>query len=233
MDLKELGIVEPDEHWYYQTKSRFLIALNKKYFINAENIIEIGAGSTFFLKEALKLSTKAKGYAVDINYPVNQKSEIDRIFLSRTLPKVSAEVYLFIDVLEHVDNDQGLLEQSLLWAKPNSIVIISVPAFQFLWSGHDDFLDHKRRYTRKMLERLAEQTRLEIIESRYIFGGLFPIALIIRPLRRFKNKNGDELRALHPMANQFVKWFFKHFDFINRNNLFGLSATVVLKVPTF
>jgi len=232
VDLKELGRVNPDQHWYYQAKSRYLIALNSKYFADARSIIEIGAGSTFFLQEALKFSTVAVGYAVDINYKEEEKSNNIRIFLSKSLPEVSGDVYLFIDVLEHVEEDLKLLVESIKNAKPGSIVIISVPAFQFLWSGHDEFLDHKRRYTTRDLEELARNARLQILDVRYVFGALFPIACLVRLIKKVLNKQGDDLVTLHPFVNTIAKWLFEHFDRINRNRLFGLSATITLQTPS-
>jgi hypothetical protein len=233
VDLKELGRVNPDEHWYYQSKSRYLIEVNRNYLENAERIIEIGAGSTFFLKEALKVSNNALGYAVDINYSGQEQVENKRIILSRTLPKVSGDFYLFIDVLEHVDNDLELLKESIQFAKPNSYIMISVPAFSFLWSGHDDFLEHKRRYTTGQLKTLSDKAGLEIIDLRYVFGLLFPLACLVRPVKKLLNIQGDDLTSLHPSLNKLTTWVFKHFDFINRNQLFGLSATALLKTPTF
>ena len=231
MDLKELGRVNPSIHWYYKCKSRYLIGLNKKHLENRLNIIEIGAGSTFFLKEALAVSPDAMGYAVDINYADQDKSEYARIHVSKSLPCVSGDAYLFIDVLEHVEDDQKLLAESLMYAQPGAIIIISVPAFNFLWSGHDDFLEHKRRYTAHMLEKLAKSMRLEIIDRRYIFGALFFIASIFRPLNRISRKKGDNLKTIHPVLNKIAIWVFSHFDIFNRNKFFGLSAVIVLKIP--
>jgi 2-polyprenyl-3-methyl-5-hydroxy-6-metoxy-1,4-benzoquinol methylase len=231
VDIKELGRVNPHEHWYYQSKSRYLIELNRKYLESAEKIVEIGAGSTFFLNEALKVSPNALGYAVDINYSGQEENK--RITLSRTLPEVSGDFSLFIDVLEHAENDSELLKESIRFAKPNSYIMISVPAFSFLWSGHDDFLEHKRRYTTRQLKKLSEKAELEIIDLRYIFGLLFPLACLVRPVKKLLKIEGDDLTSLHPSLNKLGTWVFKHLDFINRNQLFGLSATVLLKTPTF
>src|SRR4051812_25318096 len=54
-------------------------------------------------------------------------------------------------------------------------LLVTVPAFQFLWSGHDVFLEHKRRYTLASLHSTIESAGLEIIRSRYFFGVLLPV----------------------------------------------------------
>src|SRR3546814_19735603 len=62
-----------------------------------------------------------------------------------------------MDVLEHVEDDAGLLRTYLDKAPPQAQAVITVPAFQFLWSHHDVFLEHHRRYTLKTLSRVVER----------------------------------------------------------------------------
>ena len=52
-----------------------------------------------------------------------------------------------MDVLEHVSDDVGLVREYAKRAKPGTRFVVSVPAFMWLWSGHDVFLEHHRRYT--------------------------------------------------------------------------------------
>lgn len=61
-----------------------------------------------------------------------------------------------------------------------SMVLVTVPAFQFLWSGHDVFLGHKRRYTRASLHRAIDEAGLKVIRSRYFFSILLPVVCAIR-----------------------------------------------------
>jgi hypothetical protein len=60
-----------------------------------------------------------------------------------------------MDVLEHVDDDVGILRDAMSSAAPDATFLISVPAFQFMCSGHDASLEHKRRYTLRGVERDA------------------------------------------------------------------------------
>jgi hypothetical protein len=55
-----------------------------------------------------------------------------------------------------------------------------VPAFSFLWSGHDVFLEHRRRYSRRTLEAVVHEAGLRVIRSRYFFGALFPAVAVLR-----------------------------------------------------
>ena len=62
-----------------------------------------------------------------------------------------ADLWLIMDVLEHVDNDRAMLAALVAAAKPGALFFITVPADPTLWSPHDDAAGHRRRYTRDTL----------------------------------------------------------------------------------
>lgn len=76
------------------------------------------------------------------------------------------------DVLEHFEDDAGLLRSLHGALAPGGLVYIFVPAYTALWSHYDDMADHKRRYTRSGMRRLCDQTGFELRFSTYIFSFL-------------------------------------------------------------
>ena len=58
------------------------------------------------------------------------------------------DVLTFFEVIEHVERDLDFLNHYLQWLKPGGLIFITVPAFMFLWSEHDEINQHERRYTR-------------------------------------------------------------------------------------
>ena len=108
-----------------------------------------------------------------------------------------------MDVLEHVDDDVELLRRSTARLRPRDQVVITVPAFQFLWSGHDEFLEHRRRYTRRQIEAVVRAAGLEPVKSGYFFGLLFPIAAIQRLFDKWRRKSaaGPAKSALSAQGN--------------------------------
>ena len=89
-----------------------------------------------------------------------------------------------MDVIEHVDDDVALIRAYTDRMPRGSMVLVTVPAFQFLWSGHDVFLEHKRRYTRASLHRTIDRAGLAVIRSRYFFSVLLPAICAVRLGRR-------------------------------------------------
>jgi len=182
MDIKEEDILGEtvSKHWYYRSKAKALI-----YFLEGfkpQNILDIGAGSGFFSKQLLNQSNTTQATCVDISYTSDSKQTFNNkpIFYQRQCDSGNADLVLMMDVLEHVDDDLALLSEYISKVPNQTKFMITVPAFSFLWSEHDLFLKHKRRYTLKQVEQLLKNAGLEIKRSAYYFSLVFPIALLSR-----------------------------------------------------
>lgn len=98
-------------------------------------------------------------------------------------PITSDTVVTLLDVIEHVDDDGGLLCELAARMHPGTGLVVTVPALRWLFSSWDTDLGHYRRYNRRELARLVEQCGFEIEEASYLFPELIPPALV-RKLRR-------------------------------------------------
>ena len=85
-----------------------------------------------------------------------------------------------MDVLEHVADDKQLLKEYSTRLAAEGRIFITVPAFMFVFSGHDLFLEHHRRYTIRSLESVLYDAGLIPIKMRYYFASLFPVVAGIR-----------------------------------------------------
>jgi SAM-dependent methyltransferase len=93
------------------------------------------------------------------------------------------------DVIEHVEDDVGVLRELRRVAAPGAKLLITTPAYRWLWSAHDDEHQHKRRYTRGLLLRRARAAGWEPEVATYFNSLLLgPIALA-RALPRGKEAN--------------------------------------------
>lgn len=209
MDIKETGLLglDVDKHWYYRSKARAMIHVLDN--IGASIVLDVGAGSGFFSKYLLKHSNTKEVWCVDIGYEEDFDSSIGEktIHYCSAIKEVAADLVLLMDVLEHVDNDVGLLQEYMCKVPGGSHFLITVPAFQFLWSGHDDFLEHKRRYTLNQVEVMARKAGLDIKFSMYYFGFVFPIAATLRlvsKLRKNDNPARSQLAKHSPLVNSIL-----------------------------
>jgi SAM-dependent methyltransferase len=92
---------------------------------------------------------------------------------------------VMINVLEHIDDDQGVLREIGDRLEPGACLTIWVPAFQLLYSPFDAKLGHVRRYRKRDVERDVRRAGYEVVDSRYVnMPGWFSWLLLVRILRQ-------------------------------------------------
>lgn len=236
MDLKETDILGSsiDQHWYYASKA----AATTRMLGNTPvtRILDVGAGSGFFSHHLLRHSAAREAWCVDISY--DQDSDATTagkpVHYRRGIDSVDADLVLLMDVLEHVDDDVGLLKAYVDKVPYGSRFLMTVPAFQFLWSGHDDFLEHKRRYTLAQLETVARDAGLTVKQGAYYFGLVFPIAATLRLLPKGAQPSPprSQLKQHHPLVNTVLKTLCSvELPFMGANRLAGLTVFVLAQKP--
>ena len=231
MDLKEIDILGDriGSHWYYRSKAK---AVGKMLGQNKTSIIlDVGAGSGFFSKYLLDHSAATEAWCVDISYDQDSDAvEANKpIHYRRNIESVDADLVLLMDVLEHVDDDVGLLKEYAAKVPKGTFFLISVPAFRFLWSGHDVFLEHRRRYTLPQIESVVESAGLTVEKGAYYFGAVFPLAATLRmagnALQKGAQPPHSQLKNHHPVVNEVLAALSHAELFLLRHNRFaGLTA---------
>jgi trans-aconitate methyltransferase len=197
VDLKESDSLggQVATHWYYRAKSAAIRQLLKDK--SPVEILDIGAGSGFFSKEMLSHTTAQKAVCVDTGYDHDWQETCrgKPLSFSRSVGTVEADTVLLMDVLEHVDDERKLLAPYVEAVPSGAVFVVTVPAFGFLWSSHDVFLDHRRRYRLPELVRVVESAGLCCESAHYYYGLVFPIAAAVRLLERVTRSSSDEPKS--------------------------------------
>lgn len=234
MDIKEQDLLGDAvaQHWYYKSKAAAL----SHYLQGAHfsRILDVGAGSGFFSRHLLATTDAAEALCVDPNYAREWAEQVDAkpVRFRRTAEDYPADLVLLMDVLEHVDDDVALLRQYIDALPSGTKVMITVPAFQFLWSGHDVFLEHRRRYTIATLRRAVEQSGLKIERASYAFGLLFPLVALIRWLKGAGVEPRSDLKVHHPLVNGVLSAICAlERPFFAYNKWLGLSVFCLAEKP--
>jgi hypothetical protein len=228
MDLKEIGKVDPDNFWYYLYKGQFIFDKAIKTFNKSEILFDVGAGSGYFASIFVKNKKTIKAYCIDPFYSKDQLGNKNDLNFVTAPPIEKADVLLFIDVLEHVEDDLALLKSYISSSSADALFVISVPAFKSLWSNHDVFLEHFRRYRKKDLRNLIKRAGLVEVESSYIFGSIFPLVWLIRKLKRSKTIQSD-LKQSSNLMNFLILNYLKIEKVLPVNRLFGTSVFISAK----
>lgn len=139
------------------------------------DVLDCGAGDAYFsstLKGAVPAVRSITCY--DANYDATTLSRLGGMYpslgFSRSRPDRRFDVVLMLDVLEHVDDDEAFLSGMVReCVAEGGLVLLSVPAWPLLFSRHDTFLGHHRRYTPAACDRVLAAAGLEIVKR----GGAF------------------------------------------------------------
>jgi hypothetical protein len=235
MDLKEERILGHGvaHHWYYRAKVAAVQRLlgRRQY----RCILDAGAGSGFFSRELLRRPCAQEAICVDTGYPGEWLEIVDGkpIRFVRTTGAVPADLLLMMDVLEHVEDDISLLGEYAEKIPSGANVLITVPAFSFLWSGHDIFLEHRRRYRLRDLENVTREVGFVVEKGCYFFAVLFPFVASLRlasRLRRGSSVVKSDLKEHHPVLNSILLGICHlELPFMALNRAFGLSAFCLAK----
>jgi SAM-dependent methyltransferase len=113
---------------------------------------------------------------------------------------------VMINVLEHIDDEQGILGDLHHRLAPDGHLVLWVPAFMMLFSEFDHRLGHHRRYRRRELETLVEANGFELVTSRYVnLPGWFSWLLMVR-LARIEPTNTATIRIFDRWIVPLVRW---------------------------
>ena len=232
MDLKErVTGVSQDTHWYYVSKSQALMqAIGAR---EPKRILDVGAGTGFFARMVLRHTRAASALCIDSGY----SGDWDEIHAGKPIAfrrdgeVGDADLVLMMDVLEHVDDDVALLRRFSMRAAAGTRFIVSVPAFSFLWSPHDEFLEHRRRYTLNGTVRVITASGLTPVSGFYFFASVFPAVAaqrLGRRLWRTPAAPASDLREHSRSVNRLLTWLGRAESSIARHNrAFGLTAFAI------
>ena len=227
-------------HWWFVARRAIItkvLAKILKHTKNKPHILEIGCGTggnlellaRFGQLTALELDKEAALLSRDKNIcAVIEGSLPNNIPLNRVYDLIA-----MFDVLEHIDDDLGSLLTIKKVLHPNGDLILTVPAFMFLWSDHDNVNHHKRRYTKKTILTILNKAGYNVKYVTYFNTFLFPVVALIRLLSKLKkNKSGSDFSKQTPkIVNQALTILFSvgQIFFPTLTFPFGVSLLIVAK----
>jgi SAM-dependent methyltransferase len=186
MDLHELPSEPFQRHPWEIARARFFRDLLSRLGASDRpgRVLDVGAGDGYLARELIAaMPAGSSAVCFDPHYTDAQLAGIGDgagVSFTRQRPPGPFEVILLLDVIEHVADDRGLLVQSMSALAEGGLLLVSVPAYLSLYTRHDLFLGHHRRYRPAQLRALAEAAGLRIQAS----GGLFHSLLLVRAVEK-------------------------------------------------
>lgn len=217
MDIKELKVSDFNNisrHPWEYARAKVILDIIKNS--SPSVIVDIGCGDIFIAEQLSKNFPSTDFYCVDtafdnsiIDY-YTKKHNNGRISLYKSIVElnskdIKADIVLLLDVIEHIDNDTAFLSEIINkpFVTKDTQILITVPAFQSLYTMHDKWIGHQRRYNLKTLNDIAIKLQLSVLKTNYFFFSL----IIYRYVQKISEKITKPAESSQEgIGNYKTKW---------------------------
>jgi len=197
-------------HWWYVARRKVLESLIDRRVRPpaGARILEVGCGTGHNL-QMLERFGQVDAVEVDRDARTFAEKRLGRKIASARLPALRGiergayDLVAALDVVEHIDDDRSTVAALASCLKPGGKLLVTVPAHQWMWSAHDELNHHKRRYSKRALRKLIEESPLKLDAIGYFNSILFPLAVAARLASKASGKGGGE-ESLPPRPVNYV-----------------------------
>lgn len=231
--------LEEDHFWFRGRRAIFMDLLAREFGDRTDlELLEIGCGPGGFLGPLAKYGTV---YGLDVAHEAMaycKSRGYDRVITAsgHELPFAddSFDFVGLFDTIEHIPDDAAVLREIRRILRPDGMLFISVPAYQFLYSQNDRLVHHCRRYTRCQMTRLLDESGFRVAKSSYFNAFLFPLivpaVLTVKLKERLVGLPEEQTNLSHPFP-EFVHKAFATFmgseRFLLRNMNFPFGHSLI------
>lgn len=188
-DQNQTTQIEEDKHWWFAGRTWSLLNMMDRVIEpnGQKRVLDIGCGAGNMFHHLARYGSvvgidnnpKPLAIARERGYDVREGVAEDL-----PLEDESFELVTLLDTVEHCDDDLAVLRECHRVCTPGGHLVITVPAFMWLWSHNDVLNDHKRRYTTTELSEKLADTGFEVRRKTYNNFLVFPLAAPLLLLRR-------------------------------------------------
>lgn len=236
-------LASDEHHWWYRGRRRIVRAeLDRLGLRPGADILDAGCGSGRTLQELADYGVVSGLELEEQAAEIARARGLGEVRIGRLeqlpWPDESFDLITCLDVIEHTPDDRVTLRELRRACRPGGWLLVTVPAYQALWSQHDEANNHYRRYSRAALRAAAGDTGWELRRLTSFNSLLFAPAAVVRlaARRRDTARDGysDELNIGPPWMNTILEWpMTLEADWLRRGKTlpFGLSLLAVMRRP--
>jgi 2-polyprenyl-3-methyl-5-hydroxy-6-metoxy-1,4-benzoquinol methylase len=179
-------------HWWWRAREKLILETLRAHEPEDgwKSILDVGCGDGLLFDQLMPFGevegVEPSAASVSELSPHRSRIHIGP-FDDSFQPRKKFMLILMLDVLEHLADPATALRRALALLAPAGMLLVTVPAFNALWTNHDVVNEHVTRYTRRTFRELARQAGFAIQAERYFFQWLFPLKLATRGLERAIN----------------------------------------------
>ena len=185
-----------DRHWWYRGRRKVLARVFAELDLpHSARILDAGCGSGRNMVELSRLGTATGVELSETSVILARERAVGEVIegsvLEMSFETNSFDLAVSLDVIEHLDQHLEALRELRRVVAPGGALLVTVPAYGWLWSGHDEINHHFRRYTRRSLQRVAQQAGWQQVRTTYFNSLLLPVAILLRALDRWSTKTTE------------------------------------------
>ncbi len=201
-------------HWWWRVREWILLQKIRTMLGDRHDarILDVGCGAGLFF-DALRPFGRVEGIESDADTVARSGAWRSHIVVGELddayRPSAPFDLILMLDVLEHLDDAGALVCRAARLLAPGGHILVTVPAYRWLWTAHDDLNHHVTRYTAGAVRRVFEQSGVTPAETGYIFQSLVVAKLLVKLTEsgRPRSRRVPELPA--PAINRAVQAWFR------------------------
>jgi SAM-dependent methyltransferase len=221
-------------HWWFVVRRKLLKSILSSINIQKNTItLDIGCGTGSNLKALVSAGLDVIGLDQSLYALTLVKEKGDYSLMTgdiNRLPLKTKSIGLIIamDILEHLDDDSSGIIESHRVLSDEGILIVTVPAFKFLWGIQDIVTGHKRRYSRREIMNKLKAVGFDILKSSYFnFFLFFPILIARRIIQLLGLKIRSENEVNSPCLNFIFKTVFSLEPYLLKYFSFPIGVSIL------
>lgn len=193
-----------DRSFWFRARNRLIVQLAAAYSQPGDHYLEIGCGTGYVLEAlARECGLEATGselFAEGLEYARRRVPEADFAELdARAMPyDGSFDLVGAFDVIEHIEDDAGVLRGLHRALRPGGVLLLTVPQHPRLWSAADTYAHHVRRYRRRELVERVDAAGFEVVRTTSFVMSLLPMMALSRWWARLSPRPYDPVAELVP-----------------------------------
>ncbi|HMJ32356.1 MAG TPA: class I SAM-dependent methyltransferase [Baekduia sp.] len=203
-DELQAMLASDERHWWYRGRRRVLRAeLDRLPLAPDPRLLDAGCGSGRTLDElarygrvsGIDLSPEAVAAAHRRGHRDVRVGHVERL----PFPDATFDVVTCLDVVEHTPDDRATLAELRRVARPGGLLLVTVPAYQALWSWHDEVNLHYRRYDSSSLRAAARAAGWDVVGDTHFNSLLLGPAAAVRVAQRRRRRHTHSDLDLTPL----------------------------------
>jgi len=202
-------------HFWFSSRTKLIEAALSQCVrsTGGQQLVEYGCSNGYVMSNLEAAGWEVAGVDMHIEGLRNAQARARGPLICARIENVSftepVDAIGLFDVIEHLENDEGLLRHASDQLAPGGVVVVTVPAMMSLWSSFDVMLGHKRRYSRQELISLFQRVNLDVVRVYHAFSFAAPLLWLQRRVLKARKKLPMEsrrhfMKPPNPLLNRIL-----------------------------